>query len=136
VPEFRIVTLAEARGALPAVRDILAAMRDVRHRLAASAGPASTAGANGHTNGHRSTVSAGDSTAQSLHTALRGGIERLAALGCEVKDLEQGLIDFHAMREGREVYLCWRNGEDDIRFWHEIDTGFAGRRRLEESEWQ
>lgn len=130
MPEYRIVTLAEARAALPAVREVLAAMRNARDRLAAPASPTPPAGSNGHTNGHR--PPAAESASAPLRATIRDGIERLAALGCEVKDLEQGLIDFHAMREGREVYLCWRHGEDDIRFWHDLHTGFAGRRPLEE----
>jgi hypothetical protein len=47
-----------------------------------------------------------------------------------VKDLNRGLIDFPAIIGGREVFLCWEQGEDNIEFWHEIDGGFAGRERL------
>ena len=50
--------------------------------------------------------------------------------GCELKDVETGLIDFPAQREGRVIYLCWRYGEDRVRYWHELDGGFAGRRPL------
>jgi len=50
----------------------------------------------------------------------------------QVKDLDRGLIDFPAMREGREVFLCWERGEDDIGFWHELETGYAGREPLDE----
>jgi len=58
-------------------------------------------------------------------------IERVQEMACELKDIEQGLIDFRTEREGREVYLCWKLGEPDIRWWHELDAGFAGRRPLE-----
>ena len=51
--------------------------------------------------------------------------------GAEIKDLGLGLIDFRAWRQDHEVYLCWKHGEDDIRFWHEIDAGFAGRQPIE-----
>jgi hypothetical protein len=47
-----------------------------------------------------------------------------------VKDLNRGLIDFPAIIGGREVFLCWEQGEDDIEFWHDIDGGYAGRERL------
>ncbi len=47
-----------------------------------------------------------------------------------LKDLERGLVDFPALIGGREVFLCWESGEDDIEFWHEIDSGYAGRERL------
>lgn len=54
----------------------------------------------------------------------------LVKLGCELKDPQQGLIDFRALREGREIYLCWHLGEEHIHYWHEIDAGFAGRQPL------
>jgi hypothetical protein len=46
--------------------------------------------------------------------------------------VDQGLVDFPHLKEGREVYLCWKHGEEDIRYWHEIDAGFAGRKRIPE----
>lgn len=53
--------------------------------------------------------------------------------GVLIKGIEEGLIDFPALREnGEEVFLCWRDGEDDIGFWHTLDGGFRGRRPLEE----
>jgi hypothetical protein len=51
--------------------------------------------------------------------------------GIVLRDIEQGLIDFPSVREGREVFLCWRFGEDTVGFWHEIDTGFQGRKPLD-----
>ena len=47
-----------------------------------------------------------------------------------IKDLERGLIDFPAIIGGKEVFLCWEPDEDDIEFWHDLDTGFGGRERL------
>jgi hypothetical protein len=47
-----------------------------------------------------------------------------------IKDLDRGLIDFPAIIGGREVFLCWESDEEDIEFWHEIESGFAGRERL------
>ncbi|HEX8033070.1 MAG TPA: DUF2203 domain-containing protein [Ktedonobacterales bacterium] len=59
-------------------------------------------------------------------------VRNIAALGVLVKDLDTGLIDFPTLRDGREVYLCWRLGEGSrIAWWHEVDSGFAGRQRLE-----
>lgn len=57
-------------------------------------------------------------------------IGRIQQMGVELKDINSGLLDFPSMRDGREVYLCWRYGEEEIRFWHEIDAGFAGRQPL------
>ena len=50
----------------------------------------------------------------------------------QLKDVERGLIDFPAMLDGREVFLCWEKGEEDIEFWHDLDTGYAGREPLED----
>ena len=52
-------------------------------------------------------------------------------LGIEVKDLTIGLIDFVALHDGREVYLCWKYGEESIQYWHEIDGGFSGRQWID-----
>jgi hypothetical protein len=56
-------------------------------------------------------------------------IEELKNLGVELKG-EDGLCDFRSLRDGREVYLCWRLGEPEVMYWHELDAGFAGRRPL------
>ena len=48
----------------------------------------------------------------------------------QLKDLDRGLIDFPAIREGKEVFLCWEKDEEDIEFWHDLDAGFAGREPL------
>jgi hypothetical protein len=57
-------------------------------------------------------------------------VEQVHEMGCELKGIEEGLIDFRTEMDGREVYLCWKLGEDAIAWWHEIDTGFAGRQPL------
>ncbi|MQG19208.1 MAG: DUF2203 family protein [SAR202 cluster bacterium] len=57
-------------------------------------------------------------------------IELIHQRGILVKNLQQGLVDFPYMYENREVYLCWHVGENEIKYWHEINTGFAGRNLL------
>jgi hypothetical protein len=56
--------------------------------------------------------------------------EELRVLGVELKDPKVGLIDFLTQIEGREAYLCWKLGEGDIAYWHELEAGFAGRQSL------
>jgi len=51
-----------------------------------------------------------------------------------VKDIQRGLVDFPAIREGREVFLCWEKDEDDIEFWHDLDSGYQGREPLSDAE--
>jgi hypothetical protein len=57
-------------------------------------------------------------------------VDRIASYGCVLKSLEAGLLDFLCEREGRDVFLCWRYGESSIRYYHELHTGFQGRRPL------
>lgn len=56
--------------------------------------------------------------------------EELARLHVELKDYFTGLVDFRALRDGREVYLCWKLGEAEVAHWHELDAGFSGRQKL------
>jgi hypothetical protein len=69
---------------------------------------------------------------QRCRDTFREEHERLAQSGVLLRDLQAGLVDFHALREGRMVFLCWRLGEEAIGYWHEIDSGFAGRRPIHE----
>ncbi|MBI3162444.1 MAG: DUF2203 domain-containing protein [Chloroflexi bacterium] len=62
---------------------------------------------------------------------LHGLLRQIQDAGIEVKDLAIGLIDFVALREGREVYLCWKYGEDSVGYWHEIEAGFQGRQPID-----
>ncbi len=58
-------------------------------------------------------------------------LNEIQELGVHVKDLDMGLCDFPHLMEGRVVYLCWRYGESEIRWWHEVDSGYSDRQRLE-----
>ena len=62
---------------------------------------------------------------------LREVFEKIEQMGVLVKDLDIGLIDFLAHYQGREVCLCWKLGEEHIRFWHGTDEGFAGRKPID-----
>ena len=61
-------------------------------------------------------------------------VERMNELGVDVKGLDTGLVDFPALRNGEEVYLCWRLGEAKIEWWHPLTTGYAGRQKVATSE--
>jgi hypothetical protein len=58
-------------------------------------------------------------------------LHRIQALGVLVKDLGTGLLDFPALKDGQEIYLCWKYGEADIQFWHEIEAGYEGRQKID-----
>lgn len=66
-----------------------------------------------------------------LEDAVRAAVDRIHATGCIVKDLEVGLLDFPSRLNNEEVYLCWKLGEDRIRFYHAQDEGFAGRKPID-----
>lgn len=59
-------------------------------------------------------------------------IEKVEAMGCELKDIDEGLVDFRTMMESHEVYLCWKLGEPGIAWWHDLDRDFGGRQPLPE----
>ena|ERR1019366_7793079 len=61
---------------------------------------------------------------------LQDLVNELADVGCELKDYQTGLIDFVGWHQGREVYLCWKLGEDKISYWHELNAGFSGRKPI------
>jgi hypothetical protein len=58
-------------------------------------------------------------------------VHRILETDVLIKDINLGLLDFPALKEGREVYLCWQYGEGEIAFWHEVEAGFAGRQPIE-----
>ena len=75
--------------------------------------------------------------AQRIRLRMQGIVDQMAAavaridgLGITLRDIERGLIDFPALVGGRQVWLCWQLGEDDVAFWHELETGFGSRRPL------
>jgi len=63
-------------------------------------------------------------------TGIARCVARIHELGALVKDLDEGLVDFPAQREGEDVLLCWRLGEDEVGFWHGLEEGFSGRKPL------
>ncbi len=65
-----------------------------------------------------------------LVQAFQSALRQLEEMGCLLKDLAQGLVDFYSMRGGEVVLLCWRLGEERIRFWHGLEDGFTGRQPL------
>ena len=74
---------------------------------------------------------------QKLNSAITKfyeSVETLENTGVVVKSIDQGLLDFPSKRFNEEVWLCWKHGETEIRFWHEKDSGFMGRKPIEVSD--
>jgi hypothetical protein len=123
----RHYTLEEASELLPRVVELIAQMRTARDQLGdrearealSEAGPTNGGGAPGR-------------TVSEAFVQLRDAVAELQTLEVVLRDLDRGLLDFPSLRDGREVYLCWQDGEDAIGFWHEPEAGFAGRRPLDD----
>lgn len=62
---------------------------------------------------------------------INGYIEELKQIGCVLKGFDDGLVDFHGKRDGHDIFLCWKLGEDRVAHWHGINDGFAGRQPVE-----
>ncbi len=62
---------------------------------------------------------------------LKASFERVEEIGCQIKDLNTGLVDFPTLYHDQEVYLCWKLGEPSISYWHHVTDGFAGRRVID-----
>ena len=128
----RLFTLEQASALLPAIRQLIAAIQAKKQEVDKLNGDleslAQHTGTNGHASASRSvTIGA---TAERAAAELDQLVNDLEATGCELKGIDEGLVDFQSLREGRVVYLCWKMGEDQIRFWHELDSGFPGRQLL------
>jgi hypothetical protein len=67
---------------------------------------------------------------ESIET-LQSSVQRLEDIGCLLKDVDTGLLDFPTLYRGKEVYLCWKLGESGIGFWHHVEDGFKGRRPID-----
>jgi hypothetical protein len=124
----RHFTLEEANAAIAAIRPLMDEIQAIRSRMLSQRPEIWPALARSAGNGGNSKLS-----------KLVVEFERLDRLvhqvqdsGAQIKDLDTGLLDFPAEREGRTVLLCWKHGEPEILFWHETDAGFAGRRPITE----
>jgi hypothetical protein len=121
--EARRFTVEEANALLPEVSPLVEALRrahesmEERHDAVMESIPT-----NGGGKVHREFL---DASIESAHA-----LETLNEMGIVVRDPTSGLIDFPSLRDGREVFLCWRLGEDAIAWWHPLETGFAGREPL------
>ena len=122
----RHYTLEQATAALPWVRDRLERLREAHAQLTekeardalSDAAPSNGGGEPGQ-------------VVSEAFLALRSALMELQEMEIVLRDLERGLVDFPSIRDGREVYLCWvEQEEDEIGFWHDLAAGYAGRQPL------
>jgi hypothetical protein len=121
----RHFTLDQANALLPTVGTILRRLQRARRHLSFTGFDTDLALAAESTGG----AWPGRERAEAA-LAVTLGFEQLEALEVLVRDLDRGLVDFPALVDGREVYLCWQLHEPEITHWHGLESGFAGRRPL------
>ena len=123
----RHYTVEQATAALPWVQERIERLRSAREGLndeearaaLAEAGPGNGGGDPGR-------------VVSDAFMRMRSALIELRAMEVVLRDLDRGLVDFPALRDGREVYLCWQEGEAEIEYWHEPEAGFGGRRPLDD----
>lgn len=125
-------TLDEATRLLPLLRELVPEAQERKRRVDALRNDVALLAMKAAGDGHlvQEQMQTKRSALEEAVRALDASLERITSLGCEVKGIDQGLIDFPSLREGREVYLCWRLGEEQISYWHELHGGLAGRQPL------
>ncbi|MGE3270515.1 MAG: DUF2203 domain-containing protein [Chloroflexota bacterium] len=126
-------TLEEATALLPTIRPILERIIMLRARLERTERDLVSLNWKARTNGHadhQGSFGEGQSARTELMAEINAELLKIQELGVELKDPAIGLIDFPSVRGGKVVYLCWRLGETEIGYWHETDTGYAGRQPL------
>ncbi len=117
----------EASAQLPVVREAVLELRELRDRLRSVQASLEAACA-----GERNRLAL---EAETLLERMSGTIRRIEEAGGELKDLDLGLVDFLTLRAGEPVYYCWRLGEPEIRYWHGLAEGFAGRKPIDREGW-
>jgi hypothetical protein len=122
----RHYSLEEANALLPKVKPVLRKLRDAKdllvdedaHEVLSEAAPGNGGGDSGRQVGE-------------AFLEVRRLLTALQEAGIVVRDIDRGLIDFPAIRDGEEIYLCWELGEDAIAYWHDLETGYRGRQPLD-----
>lgn len=122
----RYFTVEEANALLPQIKPLMAEVLERRARVVRSRHEIRPILEDLHSN-------VGGSAASQMtkdFIVIEHLVKKIQAYGCVLKDLNTGLLDFLAERDGREVYLCWRYGESSITHYHELHTGYNGRRAI------
>jgi hypothetical protein len=120
-------TRDEARALLPQIRIWLSQLSEDRRHLKVQEQQMAEPLASGYDLGGKIVT-----RWLSLLADIKDVVREFQSRQIEIKDLDRGLIDFPAFVGGKEVFLCWEKDEDDIEFWHDLNSGYAGRERLED----
>jgi hypothetical protein len=121
---MRYFTLEEANALLPELEPLVGRLLELRAKVSHESRELS-----GTLGDLRSDVGGPAASRLTQEFAeIEALVDRIRGYGCVLKSLEAGLLDFLCLRDGRDVYLCWRFGEPAIQYYHELHTGFQGRR--------
>ena len=124
-----ILTLDEARRRLPRIRPHIVALMEISTELVDLNNTLQNLShrTGDHEHERKTLVARSQDLMKSYETEMKA----VNDLGATIKDPTTGLLDFYAWKDDDLVFLCWKYGEDTIRFWHRLDTGFQGRRPVE-----
>lgn len=128
----RLFTVHEANELLPTLTAVLKDLIVKREKVQVRRRELAVLEVKARSNGRESASTAlqARESLENLLAEMNEQVDQITSMGCQLKDLAQGLIDFPAIRDGREVYLCWKLGEDRVAYWHEQEVGFADRKPL------
>jgi len=125
VSHERHYSVEQANAALGFVAERLERLRSARERLNDEEAREALSGAAPRNGGGKP-----GRVVSEAFVELQRALADLQAIEVVLRDLDRGLVDFPAMRDGREIYLCWVEGEGEIAWWHDLDAGYAGREPL------
>jgi hypothetical protein len=126
----RRYTLDEANALLPEVRAVLLQLAVEKARRESAVAALTAHGGDGTTNGdvaHADALARSEAEMTEISGGMRALVEHLEGMDVELRDLEEGLVDFPGERDGQPVWLCWRLAEPEVAHWHPMDQGFAAR---------
>ena len=123
-PRKRVFSLAQANRTLPLVGRIVSDVVSLYRQMAAIQQRLASEPLDVF---ERETL---EISAEKQELEFEGFVDELTAVGCELKDANMGLVDFIGRHDGRDIYLCWHLGEERIESWHELHSGFSGRRPI------
>ncbi len=129
-PLDKVFTITEANQLIPLLEEHLAAIKRGKGVLVRTKPEIAKAAEKAHLGGG-SVI--GPHYIRTLEQISRG-LQEIHELGVHLKDLDMGLCDFPYMMDGRIVYLCWKLGEQEVRWWHETTSGYSSRQPLDEKD--
>ncbi|MEO8226053.1 MAG: DUF2203 domain-containing protein [Gemmatimonadota bacterium] len=134
MPDLKLFTREEADRTLPLVRRIVADLLAEYPAWRAAVGRYEllTGGARAEWGETGELVAARDEVAHHAER-ISGFLRELDEIGCVFKGFDAGLVDFYSLRDDQPIFLCWRVGEDRIRYWHSIEAGFGGRQPIDDA---